>query len=136
MVSNLEKSFSRLQFFRRTIMYKKSLLCLTFILILSAGAAMAAVPINVVNPSFELPGVGKRDIDQSGTVPGWAREDLTTSAGVELGWTPTDGTYTAFLGKNAEIFNLTEFLGMEGDEFQLIFDARSTWQGNNLHGQL
>jgi len=118
---------------RKLIYLVYAVLILIMVACIPAGAA---VPIEVENPSFELPGVGKRDIDQSGTVPGWARVDLTTSAGVELGWTPTDGIYTAFLGKNAVIYNLTDFLIMEGDQFQMIFDARSTWQGNNLLGQL
>jgi len=120
-------------------MYKKSiyLVCTVLFLIMAAGIPVgAATSIEVENYSFELPGTGKKDIDQKGTVPGWARVDLTTSAGVEEGWTPTNGTYTAFMGKNALIFNLTDFLMMEGDQFELIFDARSTWQGNHLLGQL
>jgi regulation of enolase protein 1 (concanavalin A-like superfamily) len=113
------------------------LIYVVLVLILAASfPADAAIPITVVNPSFELPGTGKRDIDQKGTVPGWTRVDLTTSAGVEEGWTPTDGTYTAFMGKNAVIYNLTDFLMLEGDQYQLIFDARSTWQGNNILAQL
>jgi hypothetical protein len=110
------------------------------VLILAVGVpSYAAVPIEVVNYSFEIPTDGQKhdiDVGTPGIVTGWARTDPTTSAGREFGWTPTDGTATAFMGKNAVIYNLTDFLAMEGDEFQLIFDARSTWQGNNMLGEL
>ena len=91
--------------------------------------AVGAVPVEVENYSFEIPDDNlKHDIDVGtpGVVTGWARVDPTTSAGRELGWTPTRGTYTGFMGKNAVIYNLTDFLMMAGDQFQLIYDARST----------
>jgi hypothetical protein len=92
-------------------------------------SANAAVSIEVENFSFEIPDDGqKRDIDVGtpGIVTGWARVDPITSAGREFGWTPTDGTATAFMGKDAVIYNLTDFLMMAGDKYQLIFDSRST----------
>jgi hypothetical protein len=101
--------------------------------------AFAAVSINVENYSFEIPEDGRKhdiDVGTPGVVTGWARVDPTTSAGREFGWTPTDGTATAFMGKNAVIYNLTDFLMMEGDEYQLIFDSRSTWQGSNMVAEL
>jgi len=110
------------------------------ILIIAAGIpALATVPITVENYSFEIPEDGmKRDINVGtpGIVTGWARTDPITSAGREYGYTPTEGTATAFLGKDALIFNLTDFLTMAGDKFQMLFDARSTWQGSNLLAQL
>lgn len=113
-----------------------SILVLTMV---TSGPAVAAVSIEVENYSFEIPDDGrKRDIDVGtpGRVTGWARTDPTTSAGREFGWTPTEGVATAFMGKDAVIYNLTDFLMMEGDEYQLIFDGRSTWQGSNMVAEL
>ncbi|MBP8305508.1 MAG: hypothetical protein KBE04_15450, partial [Phycisphaerae bacterium] len=101
-----------------------------------AAYARAEVSIPVENYSFELPGTGKPSIDQKGTVPGWAKTEITTQSGVEQGWTPTHGRYTAYMGLDAEIYNTTGFLALEGDQFQLVFDARSTWQANLLRTQL
>lgn len=122
-------------------MYRFScLFCALFALLGAVSVPSdAAVQIEVENYSFEIPDDSlKHDIDVGtpGVVTGWAREDPTTSAGRELGWTPTTGTYTGFMGKNAVIFNLTDFLIMEGDQFQMIYDARSTWQGSNLLANL
>jgi len=103
---------------------------------LCGGTVFAAVPIEVENYSFELPGTVKTQIDQSGSVPGWTKVDLNTEAGVEEGWSATDGTWTGFMGNNSIIYNFTDFLIMEGDEFQLAFDARSTYHGDNLAAQL
>ncbi len=115
-------------------------LCAILILFVASGIpAYAAVPIEVENYSFEIPDDNQKhdiDVGTPGVVTGWAREDPTTSAGRELGWTPTTGTYTGFMGKNAVIYNLTDFLLMAGDQFQMIYDARSTWQGSNLLAQL
>ena len=106
-----------------------------FLIMVAGIPAGAVVQIEVENFSFELPGTIKMQIDQSGSVPGWTKSDLNPEAGVEQGWSPTTGSWTAFLGLNAEIFNLTDFLIMDGDKFQIIFDARSTWHGDNLAAQ-
>jgi len=122
------------------------LICTFVSLILALGVpARADVSIPVENYSFEIPDDGEKyDIDplEPGVVTGWARTDPITSAGREPGWASTDGTMSAFMGKDAIIFNWTgdkvgtEFLAMEGDEFKLEFDARSTWQGCVLESQL
>jgi hypothetical protein len=112
---------------------------LLFLVLATGVPASARVPIEVENYSFEIPDDNRKhdiDVGTPGVVTGWARVDPTTSAGRELGWTPTTGTYTGFMGKDAVIFNLTDFLLMEGDQFQMIYDARSTWQGSNLLAQL
>ncbi len=121
----------------------RRLICFLYVilfLIMATGIpAGAAVPIEVENYSFEIPDDNQKhdiDVGTPGIVTGWARVDPTTSAGRELGWTPTTGTYTGFMGKNAVIYNLTDFLMMAGDQFQMIYDARSTWQGSNLLAQL
>jgi len=73
-------------------------LCAILILFVASGIpAYAAVPIEVENYSFEIPDDNQKhdiDVGTPGVVTGWAREDPTTSAGRELGWTPTTGTYT------------------------------------------
>src|SRR4030042_6860447 len=87
-------------------------------LIMAIGLpADAAVPIEVENYSFEIPTDGrKRDIEVGtpGLVTGWARVDPTTSAGREFGWNPTNGSATAFMGKNAVIYNLPDFPPLAG----------------------
>jgi hypothetical protein len=116
------------------------LFCSVLVLTMVLGVrAIGAVPIEVENYSFEIPDNGQKldiEVGTPGRVTGWARVDPTTSAGREFGWTPTDGTATAFMGKDAVIYNLTDFLGLEGDEYQLIFDSRSTWQGSNMISEL
>jgi len=116
------------------------LVCAVLFLITATDIpAGAVVQIEVENYSFEIPDDGKKydiSVGTPGIVTGWARVDPITSAGREFGWTPTDGTATAFMGKDAVIYNLTDFLMMEGDQFELIFDARSTWHGDNLAAQL
>lgn len=52
------------------------------------------------------------DPDWSGLVydiPGWSSDTAAFDSGVETGWTPTDGNYTAFL--------------MSGDSFSLAVDG-------------
>ncbi|MBN2181622.1 MAG: hypothetical protein JW715_06890 [Sedimentisphaerales bacterium] len=123
-------------------MYRRLACLLYFIPVLImvfAAPIRAAVPIEVENYSFELPDNGQKldiEVGTPGRVTGWARTDPTTSAGREYGWTPTDGTATAFMGKDAVIYNLTDFLMMAGDAYQLIFDSRSTWQGSNMIADL
>ena len=121
---------------RRILYLFPTVLILTLI---TGVPSYAAVPIEVENYSFEIPDDNQKhdiEVGTPGLVTGWAREDLITSAGRELGWTPTTGTYTGFMGKDAVIYNLTDFLMMAGDQFQMIYDARSTWQGSHLLAQL
>jgi hypothetical protein len=115
------------------------------LLIALASVADAATPITVENYSFEIPGTGKPKITVGapGTVTGWARTtDSINDAGCEQGNGPTNGIYSAYMGKDVMIFNYTgqkigtEFLAMEGDKFQLKFDAHSTWHGDYLAAQL
>jgi hypothetical protein len=67
----------------------------------------------------------------------------TTSAGVEYPWGgASEGSMSAFLGKDAFIVNFTgrkvgtEFLIQKGDTFQLTFTSKSLWCGNTMRAQL
>jgi len=101
----------------------------------------AQMEIELVNPSFELPGVGKiKGWDGSGTctdpswagetedIPGWTSDVPVWDSGVETGYTPTDGEYTAFLmGGDTSVYQITDYVIAEGDNIGLIVDARITY---------
>jgi hypothetical protein len=54
-------------------------------------------------------------------------------SGVETGWTPTDGLWTAFLkGADPSVWQSTGFVIEANDVFELSVDARNTWQGTTL----
>jgi hypothetical protein len=120
-------------------MCRKILLLLLLTIGLYISTARAAVRIEVENYSFEIPDDGRKhdiDVDTPGVVTGWARTDPTTSAGREFGWQATDGEATGFMGNDAVIYNLTDFIIQTGDEFQMIFDTKVTWAANNMRAQL
>ena len=97
------------------------------VLALSA-TSLPAVPIEVENFSFELPGEGKPDFD---LIPGWSGEG-TGGGGAETGWGPTDGIYTGYCGGNMEVFQLTGHTIVADEVYTLTIDARRTWQGPNI----
>jgi len=104
---------------------------------LSAGEVMylagyrETFKIEVENPSFELPGTEKMEMDG---VPGWTA--ATGSAGVETDWEPTDGDWTAYIGAGAVIYNLTDHAIQTGEVYYLAFDAKETSGGQTLLGEL
>jgi len=101
----------------------------------------AQTEIDLVNPSFELPGVGKiKGWDGLGTctdpgwagetddIPGWTSDVPVWDSGVETGYTPTDGEYTAFLmGGDTSVYQITDYVIEEGDNIELVVDARITY---------
>lgn len=110
----------------------RSLTPFAFLVALLAGIVQAT-PITIENFSFELPGTGK----QTGfaNVPGWNTDSAPADSGVETGYTPTDGTYTAFLrGDPADpaLWQLTDHRIVRGDVFELKVDARNTYQATTL----
>jgi hypothetical protein len=91
-----------------------------------ATVSPAQTPIYVENFSFEEPGTEKQLNFEN--VPGWSTDTLVVDSGVETGWTPTDGDWTAFLKSyNTFIWQLTNHTIAEGDEIDLLVDARITW---------
>lgn len=106
----------------------------------------AQTPIEVTNPSFELPGTGKikgwdgpgscLDPAWSGStddVPGWTSDEPVWDSGVETGWGPTEGEYTAFLmGRDTSVYQITDYIIKEGDQIELVVDARITWAAEIL----
>jgi hypothetical protein len=97
--------------------------------------------IELVNPSFELPGLGKikgwNGEGIGGTpaedIPGWATDGTPVDSGVETGWGATDGEYTAFLkAKDPMVYQLTDYVAKEGDVFMLKVDAKNNWQATKF----
>ena len=88
-------------------------------------------PPAIENASFELPGTEK----QSGfdNVPGWSTDGPCADSGVETGFTPTDGEWTAYLmGGDPSVWQLTERTINQGDVYELKVDARITWAAETL----
>jgi len=97
--------------------------------------------IELVNPSFELPGVGKikgwNGEGIGGTpaedIPGWASDGAPADSGIETGWGATDGEYTAFLkAKDPMVYQLTDYVIQAGDVFMLKVDAKNNWQATKF----
>ncbi|MBN2593725.1 MAG: hypothetical protein JXA81_09480 [Sedimentisphaerales bacterium] len=97
--------------------------------------------IVVENFSFELPGTEKikgwNGEGVAGTpavdIPGWSSDAVVVDSGVETGYTPTDGDWTAFLmSGDPSVWQSTDYTIAEGDIFELKVDARITWAATNL----
>jgi len=89
------------------------------------------IEIPIENFSFELPGTEK----QKGfdNVPGWNTDGPCIDSGVETGYTPTDGNWTAYLmSGDPSVWQLTDHTLAEGDLLQLKVDARITWAATTL----
>jgi hypothetical protein len=92
--------------------------------------------ITVENFSFELPGTEKiKGWNGEGVadtpaddVPGWSSDTVVADSGVETGYTPTDGEWTAFLmSGDPSVWQLTDYTISDGDVLELKVDARITW---------
>jgi hypothetical protein len=82
--------------------------------------------IAVENFSFELPGTDK----QTGfdDVSGWSTDMPCANSGIETGYTPTDGDWTAYLmSGDSAVCQLTDHTISNGDVLELKVDARITW---------
>jgi len=87
--------------------------------------------IPVENFNFELPGTEK----QKGfdNVPGWNTDGPCADSGVETGYTPTDGDWTAYLmSGDPSVWQLTNHTISEGDVLELKVDARITWAATTM----
>jgi len=89
------------------------------------------VSVMVENFSFELPGTEKQlGFDN---VPGWNTDGPCADSGVETGYTPTDGDWTAYLmSGDPSVWQLTGRTVAEGDVLELKVDARITWAATTL----
>jgi hypothetical protein len=88
-------------------------------------------PVQIENFSFELPGTDK----QKGfdNVPGWSTDGPCADSGVETGYTPTEGDWTAYLmSGDPSVWQLTDRTIAEGDVLQLKVDARITWAATSM----
>jgi len=92
--------------------------------------------IAVENFSFELPGTekikgwnGEGIADTPAVdIPGWSSNGPCADSGVETGYAPTDGDWTAFLmSGDPSVWQLTDHTISGGDVLELKVDARITW---------
>jgi hypothetical protein len=89
------------------------------------------IVVDVENSSFELPGTEK----QTGfdNVPGWNTDGPCADSGVETGYTPTDGDWTAYLmSGDPSVWQLTAYTITEDDVLELKVNARITWAATSL----
>jgi hypothetical protein len=94
-------------------------------------AAEGPVPILIENSSFEQPGTDK----QMGfdAVPGWSTDGACADSGVETGFTPTAGDWTAYLmSGDPPVWHLTDHVIAEGEVLGLKVDARITWAATSM----
>jgi HpiC1 cyclase len=87
--------------------------------------------VRIENFSFELPGTEK----QKGfdNVPGWNTDGPCSDSGVETSYTPTDGSWTAYLmSGDPALWQLTDRTIKTGNVFKLKVDARITWAATTL----
>jgi len=87
--------------------------------------------VAVENASFELPGTDKqKDFD---AVPGWSTDGPCADSGVETGYAPTDGKWTAYLmSGDPAVWQLTDHVIAEGQVLELKVDARITWAATSM----
>ncbi len=109
--------------------------------IAAAARTGLAGPITVENYSFEIPGLGKiKGFDcecadpgwdgQVYDIPGWSSDTAAWDSGVETGYSPTQGSYTAFLmGSDPAVWQLTDCSVESGMNYELKCDAR--WTGGS-----
>ena len=108
------------------------------------AAAPGGGAITVENFSFELPGTAKvkgwdgacSDPAWTGLVydiPGWRSDSAAFDSGVETGFTPTDGLWTAFLkAGDPPVWQLTNHTIASGEVFELKVDAGNNWHATTL----
>jgi hypothetical protein len=121
-----------------------------------AVCAMLVLPVLVIgwtdipieNPSFEEPGTEKIkgwDADCSDPawtgsiedIPGWTCDAPAFDSGVETGWTPTDGLWTAFIeAEDSAVYQIPGYVIQEGDIIELDADSRITWNATTLEMRL
>ena len=95
--------------------------------------------IQIVNPSFELPGIGKikgwdgvcADPAWTGLVydiPGWSSDVPAFDSGVEQFGVATDGLWSAFLkGSDTSVYQITGYKILAGDDITMTADLCSTY---------
>jgi hypothetical protein len=87
--------------------------------------------ISFENPSFELPGTTKqKGWDNAGAddVPGWTSDAPVVDSGVEPDAAATDGAWRGFqMGGDTLVYQVTEHVIVEGDDIELLVDAKNSW---------
>jgi hypothetical protein len=104
--------------------------------------------IPIENPSFEEPGTEKikgwdgdcSDPAWTGSledIPGWTCDAPAFDSGVETGWTPTEGLWTAFVATgDSAVYQIPGYVIEEGDIIELDVDSRITWNATTLEMRL
>ena len=82
--------------------------------------------IELVNPSFEEPGVGETNWDN---IPGWSVDAPAIDSGVATNSVATDGAFVAWLDSDdGVLWQLTAYTIQAGDALTLKADVRNSWQ--------
>jgi hypothetical protein len=93
--------------------------------------AVGPEPVMIENFSFELPGTEKQTGFEN--VPGWNTDGPPADSGVETGYAPTRGDWTAYImSGDPSVWQLTDHIITEGDVFEMKVDARITWAATTL----
>jgi len=104
-------------------------------LLMLMAATCQAASITVENYSFEQPGQGKikgwNGEGSGGTpavdIPGWSGDTAAFDSGVETGYNPTGGDYSAFLRSgDPSVWQLTDCNIVAGEVYDLKVDAQIT----------
>ena len=99
--------------------------------------------VQIVNPSFELPGIEKvKGWDSTCSnpawtalydIPGWSSDAPAWDSGLESGQGATDGTWTGFLmAQDTSVYQITNHIIVDGDDIELLVDAKNTWQATTM----
>jgi len=100
------------------------------------AAAIPAVPIDLINPGFELPDSGGKLIgfDSSPDVPGWSDVGTSADSGVENSFYGVgSGAYAAWF-KNTDdgAYQMTGYTIHTNDLFLVGFSAANAWDSDQL----
>jgi hypothetical protein len=123
--------------------FNKTLLLFILAVLLIAVQLQAQTYVQIVNPSFELPGIEKvKGWDSTCSnpswtalydIPGWRSDGSAYDSGVESGQGATDGTWTGFLmAQDTSVYQITNHIIVDGDDIELLVDAKNTWQATTL----
>jgi hypothetical protein len=134
-------SLDDFRIYDRVLSAKEIEQCMLGVASLAGATPTGGGAITIENFSFELPGTvkikGWNGEGVGGTpavdIPGWSSDTAAFDSGVETGYTPTNGLWTAFLrAGDPAVWQLTDHTIAAGEVFELKVDARDIWNGTML----
>ena len=94
------------------------------------GAPADFAPVNVENSDFSLPATGK--LTNWGNVSGWNSDTEATDSGVEEDNDSAGEWYAYRMSSDPAVYNLTEHVISEGEEFKISLDAWNGWNSSQI----